>query len=90
MHAYSFLRLSPEGRHIAVALSGTTTDMWLYDLARDALYGFTSEGTTNGSTVWSPDCQTIAIARANPETGADISTLGLNGRTVFSLQTASA
>jgi serine/threonine protein kinase/Tol biopolymer transport system component len=53
-HGYTYPRLSPDGRHIAVAISETTTDVWLYDLARDALSRATFGGTNNDP-VWSPD-----------------------------------
>ena len=46
-HGYAYPRLSPDGRRIAVAINETTQDVWLYDLARDALSRATFGGTRN-------------------------------------------
>jgi eukaryotic-like serine/threonine-protein kinase len=56
--AYQYVRLSPDGRHVAVELDN---QIWLYDLARDTLTRFTFEGSRNQSPVWTPDGKRIAV-----------------------------
>ena len=61
-HGYLVPRLSPVGRRIAVVISETTTDVWLYDLTRDALSRATFGGTNNSAPVWSPDGKRLAFS----------------------------
>src|SRR5579863_7404944 len=56
--AYEIVRLSPDGRRIAVELD---EQFWLYDLARDILTRFTFEGSRNQNPVWTPDGKRIAF-----------------------------
>jgi Tol biopolymer transport system component len=67
-HSYSFPRLSPDGRRIAVAIAETASDVWIYDMERDALSRATFGGTTNANPVWSPDGRRFAFNsnRAGP------------------------
>jgi eukaryotic-like serine/threonine-protein kinase len=58
---YNAPRLSPDGRRIAVTVSGS--NIWLYDMARDALSRATFGGTNNNP-VWSPDGQRL-VFRSN-------------------------
>ena len=53
------LRLSPDGRHLAMV---TDNEIWLYDLARETLTRFTYEALSNLQPVWTPDSQRIAFA----------------------------
>jgi serine/threonine-protein kinase len=53
-------RLSPDGRHLAVVIAGSTYDIWLYDAARDTLTRLTFGGDDNYP-VWSPDGKRIAF-----------------------------
>ena len=46
-HNYTYPRLSPEGRRVAVAIAEQETQIWLYDLARDTLTRFTFDGNIN-------------------------------------------
>jgi serine/threonine-protein kinase len=46
--------LSPDGRRLAVTIEGRTTDIWIYELARDNWTRLTFAGN-NGSPVWSAD-----------------------------------
>jgi serine/threonine-protein kinase len=60
-------RLSPDGRHVAVVIAGSTYDIWMYDVARDTLTRLTYGGDDNYP-VWSPDGKRIAFnsTRAGP------------------------
>ncbi len=53
---YSFPRLSPDGRRIAVTIgAGGRRDVWLDELASGTLTRLTSDGSTNERPEWSPD-----------------------------------
>lgn len=54
LHAYSYPRFSPDGRKIAVAVTGASTDIWVYDLAARTFTRLTTEGA-NSVPEWSPD-----------------------------------
>jgi len=53
-------RLSPDGRHVAVVIAGSTYDIWLYDVTRDTLTRVTFGGDDNYP-VWSPDGKRLAF-----------------------------
>ena len=65
-HDYSYPRLSPDGQRIAVSIA--PNDIWLYDMARNALSRATFGGTFNSIPVWSPDGKRFAFQsnRAGP------------------------
>jgi dipeptidyl aminopeptidase/acylaminoacyl peptidase len=66
-HAYRTPRLSPDGRRIAVA--GVDADVWLYDVARDALTRLTfHDGMTPE---WSPDGRYVAFLSNQDPTNVD-------------------
>jgi serine/threonine protein kinase/Tol biopolymer transport system component len=60
-HNYLFPRLSTDGRRVAVNVTEQETQVWLYDLSREALTRFTFEGKYSGNPVWAPDGKLIAI-----------------------------
>jgi len=62
-HAYSFPRLSPDGRRLAVDIAeqDEATNIWLYDLFREGLTRFTFEGTLNQPPAWTTDSKRIAF-----------------------------
>ena len=59
---YSFPRLSPDGRRLAVGITDQETHIWLYDFSREALTRFTFEGTVNAPAAWTPDGKRIAFS----------------------------
>jgi Tol biopolymer transport system component len=60
-HNYLWPRISPDGRQIAVGIGEGETQVWLYDLAREALTRFAPG--VNGMTVpvWTPDGKRLAF-----------------------------
>jgi serine/threonine-protein kinase len=63
--AYQTLRLSPDGKRIALEIrEGANRDIWVYDPQRDAVTRLTF-GSLNGSPVWSPDGQYVVFAKVN-------------------------
>jgi len=63
--SYSFPRLSPDGRRIAVSIIEQESQTWLYDLSRETLSRFTFEGSQNYNPVWTPDGKRVAFESNN-------------------------
>jgi serine/threonine-protein kinase len=60
---YLDLRLSPDGRHVAVRVSdGGDQDIFVYDLARDVMTRLTFGGEQYTSPAWSPDGHYVVFA----------------------------
>src|SRR5437879_13423148 len=59
-HSYTFPRLSPDGRRVAVGIAEREAQVWLHDLSRETLTRFTFEGNRNLNSVWTPDGKGIA------------------------------
>ena len=59
--AYEFPRLSPDGRRVAASITDQDTQIWLYDLSREALTRLTFAGKANTNPVWTPDGKRIAF-----------------------------
>ena len=60
-HNYVLPRLSPDGQRLAVGIEETEAQIWIYDLARDALTRLTFEGGGNVDPVWTPDGKRIVF-----------------------------
>jgi eukaryotic-like serine/threonine-protein kinase len=52
--AYGWPRLSPDGRRLALGISGSNQGVWLYDLARSAL-SLVAETPLTPNPIWTPD-----------------------------------
>jgi serine/threonine-protein kinase len=60
--AYEFLRISRDGRHVAVAINdGKQADVWLYNLSGATAMRQLTSGGRNRFPIWSPDGQYIAF-----------------------------
>jgi serine/threonine-protein kinase len=58
---YLWPRVSPDTRHVAFALEGKTTDVWVYDLERASLTRVTFEAG-NTFPVWTPDGRRLTFS----------------------------
>jgi Tol biopolymer transport system component len=58
---YFDVQLSPDGRRVAAAV-GDTSDIWIYDLARNVRSRFTFDPANETEPVWSPDGSRIVFA----------------------------
>jgi eukaryotic-like serine/threonine-protein kinase len=63
-HNYVMPRISPDGRRVAAALEEADGQIWLYDLARDALTRLTFAEGDNVDPVWTPDGKRIVFKGA--------------------------
>lgn len=61
---YAFPRYSPNGRHLAMAIGGDRTDVWILDLPSGPLRRLTSEGGFNDRPEWTPDSRSV-LFRSN-------------------------
>jgi len=73
---YSTPTLSPDGKKLAVAIRGESsnaeTDLWLYDFGRQTWSRFTFGPTTERAPVWSPDGSRIVFTSVGPDTVLDV------------------
>jgi serine/threonine-protein kinase len=54
--------LSPDGRRLALeVVDGSSQDIWVYDLGRDAMNPITFDGNANQGPIWSPDGRYIVF-----------------------------
>jgi serine/threonine-protein kinase len=57
---YGAFQLSPDGRRLAITVTGARDDVWIYDLERDTRSRLTLAGN-NGFPIWSPDGKWVAF-----------------------------
>lgn len=57
---YTYPRLSPDGRRLAVSVREESSQIWLYDFGRDTLTRLTFAGTGNENPAWTSDGKRIA------------------------------
>jgi Tol biopolymer transport system component len=57
---YGTFRLSPDGRWLAITVTGASDDVWIYDLERGTRSRLTLAGNS-GFPVWSPDGKWVAF-----------------------------
>ena len=66
---FGALEISPDGTRVAVVLGdGLRDDIYVYDLARDALTQLTFDGVDNCCPLWTPDGRQVVFARAGTAT----------------------
>ena len=53
---------SPDGRRLALEIVDSTSNLWVYDLARDTLERLTFDASDSARPVWTPDGRRIAFA----------------------------
>ena len=85
--AYRGLRLSPDGRRVAVELADErygTRDLWMLDTTTQSLSRLTSNNATDWRAVFSPDGSSLAFAtdRAGVSTIMRTSTNGTGGESL--------
>jgi eukaryotic-like serine/threonine-protein kinase len=68
LHAHGGIRLSPDGRHLALALreSGHAPDIWIQDLTRGTLSRLTHGPSSNFAPLWLPDGKRILYTSERP------------------------
>ena len=59
LRAYGTPRLSPDGTRVAAEIYGQSTDIWIWDFARETLRRLTFDPSGNGMSVWTPDGRQI-------------------------------
>ena len=63
-HNYVFPRISPDGKQIATGIEESDSQIWIYDLDRDALSRLTFQGNANIDPAWTPDGKRIVFKGA--------------------------
>jgi Tol biopolymer transport system component len=68
LHTHGGIRLSPEGRRLALALreSGHAPDIWIQDLTRGTLSRLTHGPSSNFAPLWLPDGKRILYTSERP------------------------
>ncbi len=67
---YREARFSPDGRRLLLVIGeGGQSDVWVYDVAADAVSRLTFHPDNDWSPIWSPDASRFAYASWRPDTG---------------------
>ncbi len=59
-NSYTYPRLSPDGRRLAVTIRDPSAQTWVYDFSQATLTRLTFNGTENEVAVWTPDGKRVA------------------------------
>ena len=65
LRAYRNPRISPDNRGVAATIDEQESQVWRYDLSREALTRLTFEGNTNLAAAWTPDGKRITFQSNN-------------------------
>jgi serine/threonine-protein kinase len=60
--AYTYPRISPDGRSVAIDVRDQDNDVWIWDFGRETLTRFTSDPGMDRIPVWSPDGKTLMFS----------------------------
>jgi Tol biopolymer transport system component len=60
-HNYAFPRISPDGQRVAAGIEERESQVWIYDISRDALARLTFEASPNVDPVWTTDGKRIVF-----------------------------
>jgi Tol biopolymer transport system component len=60
-HAYTYARLSPNEKYVALDARDEQNDIWIWDLTRQSLQRLTTDPGMNRSPVWTPDSRRVAF-----------------------------
>jgi Tol biopolymer transport system component len=72
---FAELRLSPDGRRLAVAVGDPSSSIFVYDLVHEVRTRYTFNNSTSRSPVWSPDGSQIAFS-VDHSGGTDVMVVG--------------
>ena len=59
---YDWVRVSPDGNRVAIAIADEGTDIWISELARGTLIRLTEHPGFDTTPVWTPDGQAVVFA----------------------------
>ncbi|HEY1264649.1 MAG TPA: protein kinase, partial [Terriglobales bacterium] len=63
---YNNVRLSPNGKQLAVSIGDPNANIWVYEVNTGARIRYTYGGITDRSPVWSPDGKQLVFYRVQP------------------------
>jgi serine/threonine-protein kinase len=61
LRPYVYLRLSPDGKRVALDVRDADRDIWIWDISRKVLERFTDNPAEDLLPVWSPDGRYLAF-----------------------------
>jgi Tol biopolymer transport system component len=62
LRMYAEPRLSPDGTRVALTITDSDTDIWIWDLAQEMLTRLTFDPSVDQNPIWTPDGQRIVFA----------------------------